>query len=359
MAEWTWSVTPGLSGGRELSHARRRRLTVRRRAAADASFTISGRHEEAAEISELATDLIVRREGQALFRGRIGATDDDVGSSRHELSVSAGDYRALLGRRIFYDADTLGPHAGIDVGELAWDVVEVMQARSGGDLGITAGDGIPADVVAPSATFVAGQSAADAIDTFTTDETSDWEVDAELRLNVFPGGRRIQTDVALDYGANVMRVRRSVKPENYANAGRFTGEASLSPEQRAAADIANRAEGRFDAQKGFPDVLAQPLLSAVADAELDRLQTILPTYGVTLMPGWWTGPSDLWVGHVVTLRVVSGRLDVLADYTVDELDINVGDDGSEVIVATMGAVAAGYESRIVKAEDRLRDLERT
>src|SRR5690606_2354927 len=99
-------------------------------------FEIDGRHPEALEVAELTTDLLVHWQGQLLFRGRVGATSDEVGPDDHRLQISAVDYRGLLDRRIV-PADR--SWTATDLTDIAWAMIQASQGQAGGGRGITRG----------------------------------------------------------------------------------------------------------------------------------------------------------------------------------------------------------------------------
>lgn len=351
---YLWALlTP--AGGRELTQARARSLKFFRRGPASATFSIDGEHEEAAEIEELVTDVVVRRGGEKIFRGRVGPTGDEL-EETYELKVSAGDYRAILDRRFLREGDPVG-FGFFDAGFAVSSILDTIQSRPAGDLGITIGSGVPVGEAA-DVNFVPGQSAMKVLDQMQDAGLFDYEIDPDLVLNLFPGGRVFESGEVLEYRANVRKVSRTVDPGTYANAGRFTGADGVPAVNADAAGIASRPEGRWEAQVGRPDVQDYSLLLRTANAELNRLQTVLPGYVVTLKDGWWQGPDHLWVGSIAELRVRRGRLDVHDDLIVEALEISLDDDGNETVVLSLGWSFPGFARRLTDAEHRLRDLER-
>lgn len=358
MAEWSFSVNT--SGGRELTTAKSRRLTWRRKGTAEASFVIPGRLGEADFIEELVSDLTVRRDRSPLFRGRVGATSDLISDKSHDVAVSSADYGALLNRRLVYDADSLGPYVGVDAGTLAMTIVDLTQARTNGDLSITAGLNIPAGVAAPDTTLTPGKSIAAHLNLLQSAGVFDWEIDANLALNIYPGGRYNVTNVVLDYGGAVCSVKRTTDPTAYANAGRYSGDDLLAPVIDAVADIATREEGRWETQYGDRDIHDDDVLAATADAQLTRSASINVGYELTLTKGWWRGPSHVWVGDVITTLIKSGRLNVAASGVVEELRVELGESGEETVSV---AIDLGFQEDNDRFADqrmnqRIRDLER-
>lgn len=365
MPRWTFAVAPWNSpgDGRELTAAKDRTLTFRRRDAATAGFTIDGRHDEALELVELVSDLRAWRNGELLFRGRVGPTTDEIGDD-HATTITVGDYRAVLDRRFLREGDAvLGAPVNGDAGTVAFDLVEIVQARTAGDLGIVAGVGIPAGRAMPTSTFSAGQSITEAIDLFAlTDPATtgfEWQISPELELDVFPGGRARALGLVLDYGGLVDKVSRQVDPSTYANDLRVSGDPALVPVTRSAADLATNPRGRWEAQIAHPDAKTVDSLDGLADRDLLDAGIFRPAYTVTLKANRWEGPGALWVGDKVTLRARSGRVDVLDDLEVEELAVAVSEEGDEVVTLKLGSLFAGFVERLRSSETRLRRLERT
>lgn len=361
MADWTWLVSG--SDTDELTGARARKLSFRRRGPAMASFTLNGRDPVALLVEELISDVTVWRNGTKLLRGRVAQTTDDIDDSRkewpHTSAPTVGDYRALLDARILYDTDTL-TYPASDAGVIASAILDAVQARDGGDLGITAGVGIPAGTIAPDVEFEAGQSAAAAIDAVAgvdgADGGFDWEVDADLALNIYPGGRGQVRSEVLEYGGSVVKVSRILDPRSYANVLRLSG-ASMSFLDEVA-DISTRPEGRWETQLGDKDIVTFDQLLSQSARRLDELQTLRPSWTVTLKPGWWEGPDQLWLGDTCPLVVRSGRLDVNVEARVEEVSIVVDDNGSEQVSLTLDLTFDAVARRLGDADRRLRDLER-
>ena len=86
----------------DLVGARDRRMSWRIDAPATVTWTTTGDDPGALEAHELRRDLIVYRDGQKMFRGRIGATSDRLDTTGHTVTWSAVDYRGLLARRIIW-----------------------------------------------------------------------------------------------------------------------------------------------------------------------------------------------------------------------------------------------------------------
>lgn len=363
MPRWTFAAGPWQTDpSRQLTKARSRKISYRRREGAKAAFEVNGRHPEALTLVELETDVHAWRDGVKMFRGRVGPTADEIETS-HTTTITVGDYREVLARRLLREGDAVlaGPVNG-DVGDVALDLVDLVQARPGGNLGIVAGVGIPAGRPMAETTFSPGQSIPEAIDLFANTDPAttgfEWQISPDLALDVYPGRRSRDLEVVLDYGGIVDKVSRSVDPGGFANDLRVSGGEGIPAVDRTVPAIADDPRGRWEAQVAHPDALTVDGLDGLADADLVDRQTFRPAYSARLKRNRWEGPDALWLGDTVTLSLRSGRLLVLEDLEVEALDVEITDDGDEVVTLALGSLFVDYVERIRASEARLRLLER-
>jgi hypothetical protein len=367
--QWTFAAgatPPGGTPSVALSNARGRTLTMR--VAADqgheADFTLDGKDPQAADFTELASDLWVYRAGfpLPLFQGRIGPTTDTLTDAGHQVAVTASDYRALLGRRRLFTGDTLS-WASVEQALICWQMIQATQGRAGGNLGIVPGLG-QVTGVARTLAYAAGDFiGADITATSQLDTGFDWDISPygsqDLRFDVFYPFRGTSRGVVLEYGGSLAKsITRAVDPGAYANALLVTGDSSatLTPAQPEAADIATRPEGRWDQVVGTTQLTASGLASRAA-WELADAEVITPAYTVVMQPQAWQGPGHIWIGDQVQVRIASGRLAVDAPYRVLELAVAIGDDGDERVTLQVGAIPVRPLKVIADAQRRLRFLE--
>lgn len=349
----TWKVLGGPASGDitgEFSKARSRKLTARLTEPSDLSFTLNGRLAEASMVSELATDLhVLWQDGaggaQRLYRGRAGTSNDTLDTDSHTVQVTSLDYRGVLRRRRLYSTSTLSYGAGLDQAQLAWLLIQQTQTRTGGDLRIVQGVGNPTGVSAGAITYSAGDSIGEKVDEIAQKLTGfDWDitpVDASaLHLDIWYPQRGTARGVVLEYGGLVAKATRTVDSSGYANAIRETGADTLAAREPEAADLATRAEGRWDSVYGDTTITDQVTLNNRADWQLAQAETVTPTYTLTLKPGAWQGPAHIWLGDSVQVVVMSGRLAVNTVQRVYELAFTISDDdptdASTVVEVTTG-----------------------
>jgi hypothetical protein len=358
-----WQLLAGPAGGEpdiELTAATGRKVSFRLGQPSDVTFTLDGRHEQAASVTELATDIWAYRDRQHLHRGRVGTVTDDVSPSAHSSTFSAPDYRALLDRRHLYDSDKLS-YVQEDEASIAWQLVQATQSRPGGDLGITRGSGQTTGFLRDRL-YTAGKSVGESIAQLgELDGGFDWEIDPRLRLNIFNPQRGRPTDVVLDYGGAVASFTRAFIPAEYANAVRASAAADpRAPEYREVADIAIRPEGRVELERGYPDILEQSTLAAKADFLLADASVLRPSYTLTLAAGRYPGPESLWLGDTCIVSIRSGRLSEHTRQRVLEIVFEPGVDGEEAVRITVGRAdpKGQFAQRLRNTDRRLSVLER-
>lgn len=340
MATWSWVLGGTPPSGvrlRQLTRARGRTATWRLDAAASAQFTISGRSPEAAGIAELATDLTLYRDGIKMFRGRIGPSTDDISPSRHVAQFAALDYRGMLGFREVGAGGASFPTLTA-AGAIALSLVTTSQALSGGDWGVVAGVGT-ASGTNRTLTLDPGKSLLEAINELgRLSGGYEWEVDADLALNLWHPTRGTNNGVVLDFGGLLSKVNRQLDPKDFGNATLVTGKQGLVPRADVTAGIGTDPRGRWEVSAGYPSIQDQPTLDAKGPWLLSQVSTLRPVFRVVLRPGRWRGPSHIWLGDTVTLAVKSGRLAVGSAHRVAEISVQPGEDGSETVA--LGLLAA-------------------
>ena len=366
-----WQLVAGpATGGHELSltEATSRSMTFKLTEPSEVSFSLDGRHAQAAAVDELATDVHVLwspLEGptRILTRGRAGGTSDDISEAQHSVQFSVLDYRAVLQRRRLYSDSTL-TYTGADQAEIAWQLIEQTQGRTGGALGIARGRGNPTGVTRDR-TYQAGDSIGERIQELSeVIDGFDWDITptsaSGLALDVWYPERGQDRGVVLEYGGLVAKVRREVSTSEYGNAVRYTGQTDppLTAQEREAADIGTAAQGRWDLVFGDDGLTTQSTLDDRAAWQLGQSQVIRPSYTLTLRQGAWSGPDHIWLGDTVRIVVRSGRLAADTLLRVYELGISLGDDGSETVEVTVGAPRSDFRKRSSAVDRRLKNLER-
>lgn len=203
------------------------------------AFDINGRDPQSFQVTELATDVHLLRDGVPVFTGRVGSTAHSLEADGHKRSVQVADTRALLARRLTLVSRAYAA-TNVDAAAAFRDMVLDAQAPAGGDLGVTV-PAFPALGVTVSRSSEAGQpilkelqetagvssGASVAAPLFDWDITPGW-VGRQFQLWRQRGAAR---GVFLDYtfsdvnprSSNIAALTRTFDPGSYANSVYVTG----------------------------------------------------------------------------------------------------------------------------------------
>ena len=353
----------GPAGGNpavDLTFARNRTLDLKLSEPSTASFVIDGRAEQAAEILELATEVSVFRDRELLFRGFVGATSDTITEDRHDVTVTVVDYRGRLDRIILDSDVTYTSELDRDI---AWDLIDTAQAKTGADLGITRGPALTG-ATSRTITFTGGISVREALDRLASLSPGfDWDITPEREFVLFDE-RGADNGVILDYGGLVSAVSVNFDPSTYANAVRVSGDDTTTAQFEAATDIGDRPEGRYEAQLGLTDITTNATLASRATQLLAERQEIKSSFTVTLRNGdtdliRWGGLDDIGLGDTCRMVIRSGRLDINRLVRVFEIRVAIGADNNETVTLTLDSPEETFVDRIRRQQARLETLERS
>jgi hypothetical protein len=164
---------------------------------------------------------------------------------------------------------------------------------------------------------------------------------------------------ALNFPGNIAKWTRQFDPGTYANAIRETGNTGLAAARVEASDIATRPEGRWDAQLGDTGLLDAGSVASRAAKDLTDRQTPTPVYTLTLRPGEWGGPADIWLGDTVIVDIDSGRISTQgAQYRVMEIDVDLDENDNETVKIVTGVLDPSRRFSAASMLQRLTTLER-
>jgi microcystin-dependent protein len=340
----------------DLAAAESRKLEFHLDGPSTATFTLPGDHPDAALLSELATDVFVLRDGQAIFRGRVGNSADTIDANVHTVTFSATDYRGMLDRRIIWSDSPLS-YRHVDQGQIAWRMINDTQNHRGGNLGIVQGTGTVTGIYRDR-DYVPGKKIGEAL-TQLGDVINgfDWEIDAHLRFNVFYPYRGRKTGIDLVWGSQITGVQRNLDATNYATALRYSGDPGIPSVETA--ETTFPPEGRWEAQIGNPDLKLETSVQDAASATLSASAQLVPNYHCDLLPGWWD-PAQLWLGDSCTLFLRTGRLDVAGEtQRLIGMTIAYDDAGGEAVAIDLGDVPPSMTGRLGDYQSRIEVLERS
>jgi hypothetical protein len=359
-----------------IGQAQTRNVTLRTEPdqADQVDIDIDGRSAPALGITELQTDFMVLFGDRPVFIGRVGATSDTLDSGAHRATFTALDYRSVLRRRAILPAGAGSPGSqlswtSIEQATIVWNMLQDVQAKVAGDLGIARGIGQSTGTVRTyTATY--GDMAGDDITTLAQMVNGfEWAVNprnaqfTDLRLDLFSPVQGSDNGVVLRYGDGlVANISRVVDPSTYGNAGYFTGNSSKSLNAVQLASglvLPPNGPGRWDVVVGTQDN-TQSSLNDDAAGQFGQAQVVTPAYTIVLYPGAWGaagGPDWLWKGDFVTVQIDDGRLEVNDRLRVVEMSFDIGNDNVETLTLTVGLIPFRVDKKIPVIFRRLRYLE--
>lgn len=375
---WTFVLvqTDGTPIG-ELTQAKAKQVTWPLGDIPSASFTIDGRLSQAALILELATDLIVYdKAGVKRFRGRMGSSSDDISAAGHTSTFSAVSYEGIFATRRSLRDSTVGGTAtttftDVDQGLIAAQLINDSENQPGNTPLVTPGTGLNTGVLRTIA-FTVLSKIGDLINgqLANVDNGFDWEIDGDLKFNIYYPERGIVTPLVLEYdangGGNVLTVQRTVDTTNFGNVIVETGASSTTPVVVQVGAPSLREAGLFETVIGDTSVIDQTTLTLKANLALEKSDTLVPTHVLTLRTkpttqypdGWWT-PEKLWLGDTALVVVKSGRVADIAMERISQVQVAIGDDGGEVVTLTTGPVSQDQAQQLDAALNRITRLETT
>jgi hypothetical protein len=388
-------TTPAAAMISELSEARNRKLVQAWNSSAVLTFDLDGWRPAARYISELCTEVVAWRGDDtaghdvAVFRGPIVAAEDNIDEQSHVITLTCTDYLGLLMRRMFVGT-TAGAYTG-DQDDCASIIVITATSGASSSSGTTFTPGsylplasttletavVPVNPdgtlrgaktgVSRSVTYQGGSVCGTMLDDLSKlagagaaagGNAFDYDVAPLTALAVtnpagtcdalrifFPRQGIARTSPALYYPGNVTALKRAVSSADYSNYWRTLGNNQTATQNAAqvygeawtAAAIGGQAGavGLWETGDQSADVTDPTLLGAAAAGQLNIFSVLMPTYTLTLAPGFYY-QGALNMGDTLPLYVQSGRLNVATSLRVVGIQYEPSDDGLEVVTLTVG-----------------------
>lgn len=408
LGPWRFSLhsrlfTPSTAVGpkiADLVDARARRVEQKMNQPAVITFSVPGASPTAAEVIELATDVVAYRWNErfgrddAICQACVTQSQDTITEQAHTVAFTCQDYLAMLKRRFL----TL-EHA-VWVGQDQDTIVAGLlnQANNEGSTNTNA-TFAPGSELSMTTSRVQPNGASRANSGVARDRTyygnqNIWEAIYNLSrvqngfdLDVIPGGLLrlffpnqgvLNSSFALEYGATVSGVQRTINSTSYANyvrtvnqtvgkdnlATQFYGEAWTND----ALDPASNPVGLWMTPDSYTDPSSTIALKQRAQGMVDEMGAMvaegprgrrvpLPSYTLTLRPGaYFAGAFNM--GDTLTLRVRSGRLNVNTLVQVVGITYQIGDDGQEDVILAVGTPPPNFVQLLTGAASRVSALER-
>jgi len=380
--DYTAAGTPlGQTVVADLAEARGRRLEKQLNAPAQATFTLDGADPAAALVLELATEVVFWRWSTvvgrdiAMFRGVVDHSEDQVTEESAVVTFTAHDYAAMLTRRI---ATGTISFVQTDQDTVVTDLIGEAGAGANASDGtaFSPGSNLPLRVSSvnpdgtnrsPSGqlrdrTYLGNQNLGTAVDDLAhVINGFDYDVipyrfdqpysdlgQYDLFRVWYPQQGVSRTDVALQYGSTVSAFTRTVASSDYANYVRMLGNNQSSdptvPQVFAEAwnsdanNVTVNPVGLWMAATNGADVTIQSTLSDQANGYLNLNGILVPSYTVTMRPDAYRyGYPNM--GDTVPLIADVGRLNVNTTVRVVGVAYDIGEDGDENVVLTVGRPA--------------------
>lgn len=355
MATWAWVIADTTGAHRsDLTRAKNRKLSFKVDAAATASWSTTGDDPGAIATTALASDLMVYRNRELFYRGRVNIPKDKVDETTHGVTWSAIDYRGVLDRRLIWPGMTTS-FTGVDQATIAWTLISQTQTRPEGGLGIT--NGSTPTGVTRDRDYETGKSLGESIDQLSQVIGGfDWEIGADLQFRVWHPQRGSVVPWVADHGGTIADVERDGDSQDFATDLIGYGGEGTTPVVRSVTPPRGPA-GRWEATMSWTDVTKQTTLVEHTEAALADMSTLTPSYKLKVKRGAWT-PSDAWLGDTVRFICRSGRLDVDTTGRVLQVDIALDEDGGEEVTLTLDRRLPRYEDRLVSMADQIATLSR-
>jgi len=372
------------TGIAELTDARSRRLETQLNTPAKLTFTVDGRSPACEYVAELQTDVMCWRSSAGadtlMFRGVVSQSEDVVSEQAHAVNFTCHDYLAALIRR-YLTSNTDLTYAQVDQDDLVTDLVaRANRITSTAGTSFYPGSQLPLAVALvdpdgrtrgvksgelrdrtyPGGTSI-GQAIVDLAAVLSTADSSRTAYDVDvgpaadtvghdwLRL-WYPERGVDRTDTAaLTYPGSVASFTRSVNSQTYSNYVRVIGDAggtdgapqltadAWTPEANSVGTV---PVGLWMESDNESDVKVAATLAQKAAGYLTAAGVLMPTYSLTLAPGYYdVGTINL--GDTVGLVLESGRLHVPTTVRVLGISYSIADDleAGEDVEVTVGRPA--------------------
>lgn len=332
---WTWVLAdpaPSVFERIDLKTGYGRRITFRIDGVSDAQFSMNGASAEAKYVTEMSTDVIGYRRTQGglverLYRGRIITETDEVAPDEHFTQFSTNDYRGMLQNRM---VNALGYTIDDTPVNIITTLLARTQAAPGGNWGISPG----IYVATPGSVHVDYTAGADLLEAFTNlghlqSTAFEWEIDSNLKFNMWMPTRGTVTGVTLDFGGIVTGFRKTLTSTSFGNSIVVSGDGrSTTPVTLESSTIATDPQGRWERFLSDSNIADQATLVQRANWMLDLTNTVRPQYVVTLASGRWDR-STMWLGDTVRFVARKGRLVINEMQRIVEINVSINEDGLE------------------------------
>jgi len=265
---------------------------------ASITMVILGHTPEAKVIDELVTDLWLL--GDFPMRYRVWAVWQDFDHEGDDrISFQAVTYERLLNRRLVGAGGLL--YNNTDVGTILWNTIQHTQAKSGGNLGITAGD-ITTGITA-SIDWAPGENIGQRLEEMMQDAGCYWTINENLVANVYVRADTVPIGEPVMWGVNGHNMQRASAGIGFANSVFMSGNPDTTPLFSIHPDILIDPRGLWEVALARPNQSDQAELTAAADGELALRYQGLSRWNVEYVTEHWVGSARIKPGDRATLIV--------------------------------------------------------
>lgn len=278
------------------------------------------------------TDVKVKRNGTYLFGAHVGTLDITLAEIENTLNIRAFGYLNLLIDR--YVSPT--PYVQVDAVDIAWDLIDLTQSQTNGDMGITQG-GQQATTVSRDRTYEPRQNAKDGIVNLTklVDGNFDIEFTHERVFNTYTMiGTDRSASLEFVYPGNIREV--SVPRDGLALFNKIYGIGSgFGQDSLTSTPSDNDSQLNYGVHEKiitFNSVTEQTTLDQNTQGELNQRKSLLEIPQMTVS-GEDFDLNSYGVGDRVTVRIENYPFlaTVTGIYRIEKIEVSVDEDEAEDI----------------------------
>lgn len=288
---------------------------------------------EAAGVPGLDTpggvDILITRDAAPMWRGPLEGIDDEVTATTGGASFTCTGVAALLDLRVIPAGTEI---LATEQAQIAWQLIQIAQAGAGGDLGIVAG-ALP-DSVARSRTFDTPSRVLTELQSLAgLEDGIRWRLDPTHTGHVFecwwPGATPPAPVVVWEWGRNIQSARVTLDATQARTVVTAVGrnQVGVQVEDPALITSWRRREDTLTTQDADD-------ATYLGDLARGALRGPARTLRLTLTPG---APDATALaarpGDRAAVSILTDRIRTDGIWTVDQVDVEVPDDGGPERVA--------------------------
>lgn len=283
-------------------------------------------------------DLYIYADGDLKWAGRIW--NIEASTSNNEIRCSALGWFSIFKRRFVTANRSYDNEEQFDI---AWDLIDHSQDKTGGDVGIVNGSGSPSGVLRDRKFF--GYELSNIHDEIVAmtelQDGFDFEITPEKQFIAYYPMKGDDVDFPLELGKNVATIATQEDALDLANSvyavGAGDGDATCIAN---AIDATSRTTyGLLEAVESFTEIKQFTTLQSRANSQLKVLKHPRITPNIYIVLGADQDYYDYVVGDRVHVKADYGYLQIDDDYRIITMTYQLTNDGRE-------AVTLGFDAEI-------------